>query len=162
MPLPASQLNPYATFLGNSPPHDVLDMTPVTIARLIRSCDDAQLTRAPAPGKWSIRDILCHLADCEITFAFRLRQTIAEDGHVIQPFDQDAWTSQYAQLDARDALDAYAAFRRWNMLFIRAVGRAGESKPVTHPERGQMTFRTIVDTMAGHDLNHLGQIERLA
>jgi uncharacterized damage-inducible protein DinB len=139
----------------------VLDMTAVTIARLVRNSDNAQLTRAPAPGKWSIRDILCHLADCEISFAFRLRQTVAEAHHVIQPFDQGVWAAPYGKLDAREALDAFTAFRRWDMLFIRAVGTAAESKAVKHPERGEMTFRTIVETMAGHDINHLRQIENL-
>ena len=157
----ANELNPYAKFIGDARPRDVIEMTPVTIARLILGCDAAQLTRAPAPGKWSLRDILCHLADCEITFAFRLRQTIAEAHHRIQPFDQDAWTSAYGQLDARDALDAFTAFRRWNLLFIDAVGPAGEQKRVLHPERGEMTFKTIVETMAGHDINHLRQIENL-
>lgn len=161
MSIPVSELNPYAKFLGAKSPHEVLEMTPITIARLIRNSDTTQLTRAPAPGKWSIRDILCHLADCEITFAFRLRQTIAEPHHAIQPFDQVAWSSHYAALDAHDALDAFGASRHWNMLFIRAVGPGGESKPVLHPERGEMTFRTIVETMAGHDVNHLRQIESL-
>lgn len=161
MPAPARKLNPYAKFLGDARPHDVLDMTPVVIARLIRESEPAALTRSPAPGKWSIRDIISHLADAEITFAFRLRQTIAEAHHVIQPFDQDGWTTQYAKLDAHDALEAFSAMRRWNMLFIRAVGAAGESKLVTHPERGEMTFRTIIETMAGHDINHLTQIEDL-
>ena len=86
---PALQLNPYAGFLGDARPREVLEMTPVTIARLIRDSDTARLTRAPAPGKWSVRDILCHLADCEVVFAFRLRQTIAEAHHRIQPFDQE-------------------------------------------------------------------------
>jgi len=161
MPAPAKELNPYAKFLGDAPPHDVLEMTAITIARLIRNSDAEQLTRAPAPGKWSIRDIICHLADCEITFAFRLRQTMAESHHVIQPFDQQAWASPYGALDAHDALDAFSAIRRWNLLFIRAVGDAAEAKPVTHPERGEMTFRTIVETMGGHDINHLRQIENL-
>jgi hypothetical protein len=161
MTAPATELNPYAKYLADAPPHDVLEMTAVTIARLIRNSDAAQLTRAPAPGKWSIRDIVCHLADCEITFAFRLRQTVAESHHVIQPFDQEAWASPYGALNAHDALDAFTAFRLWNMHFIRAVGAAAESKPVRHPERGEMTFRTIIETMAGHDINHLRQIENL-
>jgi hypothetical protein len=161
MAAPATELNPYAKFLGDSEPHDVLEKTAITIARLIRNSDTVQLTRAPAPGKWSLRDILCHLADCEITFAFRLRQTIAESHHRIQPFDQDAWSSPYGAIDAHDALDAFTGFRRWNLLFIRAVGPAAEGKPVEHPERGEMTFRTIVETMAGHDINHLRQIEKL-
>lgn len=161
MSAPAAELNPYAKYLGDAPPHDVLDMTAVTIARLIRNSDTAQLTRAPAPGKWSIRDILCHLADCEITFGFRLRQTVAEAHHVIQPFDQETWAAPYGKFDAREALEAFTAFRRWDMLFIRAVGIAAESKAVKHPERGEMTFKTVLETMAGHDINHLRQIENL-
>jgi hypothetical protein len=161
MTAPASPLNPYAQYLGDARPLDVLEMTAVTIARLIRNSDKAQLTRSPAPGKWSLRDILCHLADCEITFGFRLRQTVAETNHVIQPFDQGAWASPYGALDARDALEAFGAFRKWNLLFIGAVGPSAESRPVIHPERGEMTFRTIVETMAGHDRNHLAQIEKL-
>jgi uncharacterized damage-inducible protein DinB len=161
MPAPATELNPYAKFLGDARPHDVLDMSAVRLARLIRNSDTAALSRVPAPGKWSIRDILCHLADCEISFAFRLRQTIAEKHHVIQPFDQGAWSSLYHKLDAHEALDTFTTLRRWNMLFIRAVGAEGEGKPVKHPERGEMTFQTIVETMAGHDINHLNQIENL-
>jgi uncharacterized damage-inducible protein DinB len=161
MTAPAAQLNPYAKFLGEAPPHDVLEMTAATVARLIRNSDTAQLTREPAPGKWSIRDIICHLADCEITFAFRLRQTMSEAHHIIQPFDQGAWGAPYGKLDARDALEAFTAVRRWNLLFIRAVGPQAESRPVQHPERGEMTFKTIVETMAGHDINHLRQIENL-
>jgi len=157
----ATELNPYASFLGDARPQDVLEMTAITIARLIRNSDAEQLTRTPAPGKWSIRDILCHLADCEITFAFRLRQTMAEPHHEIQPFDQEAWARPYGMLDAHDALDSFTAIRRWNLLFIRAVGAAAESKPVRHPERGEMTFRTIIETMGGHDINHLRQIENL-
>ena len=161
MSVPATELNPYAGFLGDAPPQDVLEKTAITIARLIRNCDAGQLTQAPAPGKWSIRDILCHLADTEISFAFRLRQTAAEAHHVIQAFDQEYWARPYGALDAHDALDAFTAIRRWNLLFIRAVGSATESKPVLHPERGEMTFRTIIETMGGHDINHLRQIEKL-
>ena len=122
------------------------------------------LERAAAPGKWSVRQILCHLADGEIAFAYRIRQTLAEPHHVIQPFDQDAWGRRYgsASLDARTALDAFSAARRWNVALLNSLAPADSSKPVTHPERGAMTLQTIVETMAGHDLNHLEQIENIA
>jgi hypothetical protein len=94
-------------------------------------------------------------------FGFRLRQTAAEEHHVIQPYDQGVWAAPYARMDARDALAAFSAVRRWNLLFLQAVRPAALSKPVTHPERGAMTFRTIIETMGGHDINHLRQIERL-
>lgn len=117
---------------------------------------------SPAPGKWSARDIIAHLADAEIAFAFRLRQTLAEDHHVIQPFDQDGWAKSYPACDARLALAALAALRAWNVALIRSVKPGDMAKPVTHPERGTMTFQTIVETMAGHDRNHIKQVEAIA
>jgi uncharacterized damage-inducible protein DinB len=156
------RLNPYAHFLEGRDAFQVLEATPETLARLTRDLSADQLTTPPAPKKWSVRDILSHLADTEIVFAFRLRQTAAEPNHVIQPFDQDAWAAPFARLDARDALRAFAEVRRWNLLFIHAVPPAVLGNPVTHPERGVMTFQTILETMAGHDLNHVEQIERAA
>jgi uncharacterized damage-inducible protein DinB len=161
MPQTAEQLNPYATFLGTLDPLEVIESTPPALARLIRGADEARLTRSPAIGKWSIRDILSHLADCEITFAFRLRQTVAEEHHTIQPFDQEIWAQPYGAYGAHDALDLFTMLRRWNVMFVRAVGPTALTKVVTHPERGDMTFRTILETMAGHDINHTRQIERL-
>ena len=95
-------------------------------------------------------------------FGFRLRQTLAEDHHVVQPFDQDLWAKSYSACDARLALGALSALRAWNVAFIQSVKPADLSKPVTHPERGTMTFQTIVETMAGHDRNHIKQIEAIA
>ena len=58
-----------------------------------------RIEESPAPGKWSPHEILCHLADCELVFSFRIRQALAEDHHVIQPFDQEIWARNYAGYD---------------------------------------------------------------
>lgn len=129
---------------------------------LVETIGSRRVQEPPAPGKWSAREILCHLADCELTFAFRLRQTLADDHHVIQPFDQDKWAANYPTYHAADALAVFSSLRRWNLGLIRSLSGEAWSKPVTHPERGSMTFRTIVETMAGHDTNHLRQIEAIA
>lgn len=154
-------LNPYARFLGEQDPLAILPATPSRLKSLAQTIGPERITQPPAPGKWSARDILCHLADCEIAFAFRLRQTLAEDNHVIQPFDQEKWAARYAGIDANEALATFSLLRRWNLLLIESALPDQAKKPVTHPERGPMTFSTIVETMAGHDLNHLGQLERL-
>ena len=91
-----------------------------------------------------------------------MRQTVAEASHVIQPFDQEAWQMPYRSLSAHDAVAAFSAARRWNLLFIDAVLPGALPKPVMHPERGQMTFGTIIETMGGHDLNHLAQVQGVA
>jgi hypothetical protein len=155
------ELNPYASFLGEKDPFQVIATTPHVLAAITGRTGEDRLNRSPAPGKWSIREILCHLADCEVVFGFRLRQTVAEAAHVIQPFDQEAWQGPYRSLSAQDALAAFSAMRRWNLLFVDAVLPGALPKRVTHPERGPMTFGTIIETMGGHDLNHLAQIQVL-
>ena len=155
-------MNPYASSLGPQDPRQVIASTPARLAELINSLGADGTGKSPAPGKWSPREILCHLADCEIVFAYRIRQTLAEPHHVIQPFDQDVWAAHYAAYDATAALAVFTAVRNFNVKLIASLPAEAFSKPVSHPERGAMTLETIVETMGGHDLNHLGQIERIA
>jgi len=154
-------LNPYATHLGTREPRDVIETTTLELHRLAGRIGPARMTAAPTPGKWSARDILCHLADSEIVFAFRFRQALAEDHHVIQPFDQNGWARTYPDGDANAALATFAAVRNWNVALLKALRPEQLSKRVTHPERGEMTFQAVVETMAGHDLNHLKQLQAL-
>ncbi len=155
-------MNPYASQLGGRDAQEAISDTPERLTRLIERLGPNGLQRALGPGKWTPREILCHLADTEIAFAFRLRQALAEPHHTIQPFDQDAWAQNYGQVDARAALEAFSSLRRWNIALIARTPREAYSKEVTHPERGKMTFQTLLETMAGHDLNHLRQLENLA
>jgi hypothetical protein len=154
-------MNPYASFLGTRDSRQVIASTPSRLRELLDSLGDRAGT-SPAPGKWSPREILCHLADCEIVFAFRLRQTLAQPHHVIQPFDQDEWAQNYAAYDTASALAVFTAVRDFNVQLIASLPPDAFSKPVSHPERGAMTLGAIVETMGGHDLNHLGQIEKIA
>lgn len=153
--------NPYANYLDGKHAMDVISKTPGALQALVMKTDSAKLTRQPAPGKWSVREILSHLADCELVFGFRLRQAAAEDNPTIQPFDQDKWAPTYSKMDASQALSTFSALRDWNVAFIRALGPAALSRKTTHPERGEMTFQTILETMGGHDINHLKQVEAL-
>jgi hypothetical protein len=155
-------MNPYAAHAGDRAPLDVIAETPRRLAKLLETIGPARVETPPAPGKWSARDIVSHLADAEIVFGFRLKQTLAQDHHVIQPFDQDLWAKSYPCCDAQLALAALSAVRAWNLALINSVQPADLSKPVTHPERGTMTFQTIVETMAGHDRNHIKQVEAIA
>jgi len=157
-----SEANPYDKFLDGRPLEAILGSTPATISSLLDTIGVEKSTEAAAPGKWSPAEIVAHLADCELVFGFRLRQTLAEDGPVIQPFDQDKWAATYGGIKAADALATFSALRNWNLTLIRKSLPAAAGRTVTHPERGTMTFQTIVETMAGHDLNHLGQLRRIA
>jgi len=157
-----SQLNPYESFLDGRPIDSILASTVDAIAECLKAIGPNRLNLPPAPGKWSAAEIVCHLADCEIVFAFRLTQTLAEDGPTIQPFDQDKWAAHYSSIPAAEALATFSAMRKWNLRSIRDALPGAANRTMTHPERGTMTFQTVIETMAGHDLNHLGQLRRIA
>lgn len=156
------ELNPYARFLGDGEPMSVLSKTAKRLTALISPLSAAEVNRIPAPGKWSICQIASHMADCELVFCFRLRQTLAEDHHIIQPFNQERWAERYDAYHVEHALALFDAARTWNLRLIAMTRESDRHRPVTHPERGTMTFWTIVETMAGHDINHLQQVEHLA
>jgi hypothetical protein len=152
-------MNPYAAYLGDRDPLPVIAASPQRLAAQLDRLGPDGIERPYAPGKWNSRQVLCHLADTEIVFAFRLRQTLAEEHHVVQPMDQEKWAANCDAYGARAALEVFTAVRKWNLALLAVVPPAVMSKPVTHPERGQLTFGALVETMAGHDLNHLKQIE---
>jgi DinB superfamily len=154
-------MNPYAVHLGDRNALEVLESTSRRLYETAATLGAPGIEWRPAPNKWNAREIACHLADCEIVFAFRLRQTLAQDHHVIQPFDQEKWAGTYGSCDIRVALDVFASVREWNVGLVRSTSPDQLARKVTHPERGEETFQTIVETMAGHDLNHLKQLDRI-
>ena len=157
-----SDLNPYEKFLDGRPLETILASTSTEIARCLDTIGTEKSPVPPAPGKWSAAEIVAHLADCELVFAVRLRQTLADDSPVLQPFDQDKWAATYPGIPAAEALAVFSSIRNWNLRLLSAALPTAANRPVTHPERGTMTFQTLVETMAGHDLNHLAQLQRLA
>jgi len=149
-------LNPYEKFVTRADLIEQVSATPAKLEAAVRS--RADLDAPLAPGKWSVRQVLAHITDTEIAFSFRLRQAVAETGHVIQPFDQEKWAAGYAQADVETALALFAVLRKWNVQWMRGLAAGAFDKDVVHPERGTMKVRTIVETMAGHDGNHLAQL----
>src|SRR5580692_6857426 len=113
-----SELNPYGKFLDGRALDTILAATPGEIGKLIIAIGAEKENTAPAPGKWSPAEIVAHLADCELVFGFRLRQTLAEDSPVIQPFDQDNWAKTYKGITPDEALQAFQAFRNWNLVLL--------------------------------------------
>ena len=156
------ELNPYAVYLGGQDPIPVITTTSERLHTLVAPLSASHIDHPPSLGKWSIREIVAHLADCEQVFSFRLRQVLAEDHPVIQPFDQTKWGERYAAYDIASGLALFTASRNWNLKLLTTVTDADRHRSTTHPERGTMTLWTIVETMAGHDINHLRQVERLA
>ena len=114
-------MNPYATYLEDQDPLRVIAETHSRLSALLDALGRDGADRVLVPGKWSARQILCHLADTELAFAFRLRQALAEPHHVIQPFDQDKWAAIYDAFEARAAVEVFGTVRKWNITLIKTI-----------------------------------------
>jgi DinB superfamily len=147
--------------LGERNPLESMESSAKRVEAVARRLGDAGLSRSWGPGKWTGKQILAHLADAELAIGFRTRQVLAQDNHTIQPFDEAAWARRYENVDAEAALAAFLAERRWNLTLFRKLSPADLSREAVHPERGPETLDTIIRLLAGHDWNHLAQLEKL-
>jgi DinB family protein len=148
--------------LGERNPIESLEDSARRVEETARRLGEAGLARSWGPGKWTGKQILAHLADAEVGVGFRVRQVLAEDHHTIQPFDEEAWARRYADVDVTAALGSFLGLRRWNLALFRSLSKDDLAREAVHPERGPETLGTIVRLLAGHDLNHLAQLERLS
>lgn len=153
--------NPYGADLGDRDPLTALAETPWQIEAIVRDWTDAQFERTYAPGKWSARKILVHLAQTELALPTRARFALTQDGYVAQSFDQDAWMPLDDGSDARTALGAYLALRKMNLQMWRRLADAQRQRPFTHPEYGELSVHWITTQMAGHDIHHLKQFQAI-
>jgi hypothetical protein len=118
---------------------------------------------AQAPGKWSIRDVVQHLADSELVGGFRLRMVLAHDRPPLMGYDQDLWASRlrYHDVDVRDALEQFTALRRANVRLWQHLSPTDLIRVGIHGERGEESLEHMRRLYAGHDLLHLRQLERI-
>ena len=150
-----------SALLGDRDPLQALEANAARVEAVARALGEAGLSRSYGPGKWTGRQVLAHLADAEIATGFRVRQVLSEDGHLIQGWDEGAWARRYEDVDAEAALASFRATRRWNLALFRGLRPADLDREGVHPERGPETLRAIIRLLAGHDLNHLAQLEKI-
>jgi uncharacterized damage-inducible protein DinB len=151
---------PYSAMLGDRDAETVIAETPGRLAKVLDGLSDEQMNARPAPGKWCVREIVAHLADCEIAWSWRLRYSYGAEQPVMQPFDQDAWAKVYDAYSMAEAWGCFKALRAWNVAMIGALTESERRKVIQHPERGEETVWTIVEIMAGHDLHHLAGLDK--
>lgn len=150
---------PYAEALGGEDAQKVIGATPQRLAKIYDGLTADQIEHHPAPGKWNLRELMAHLADCEIVWAWRLRFVFEQDRGQIQPFDQTSWGKMYTQYTLEAARATFNSVRAWNVAFVEGLTQDERRKPYVHPERGEETLWNIVEIMAGHDLHHLKMLE---
>jgi hypothetical protein len=152
--------------LGHVEGQDALKVQRTTAARLkkaIHGLSPKQLKWKSEPAKWSIAEILAHLSDAEIVGSWRMRSALGANGTTIQPFDQDVWASlfQYNDRSAELSLEVFRILRENNLALLQALPIESWDNYGMHLERGKETIAHIARMFAGHDLNHLQQIERI-
>lgn len=149
--------------LGDRDPIGVLEATPERLRAVRTRLGAGAMARSYRPGAWTAHELFAHLADSELLMGTRMRQVLANDDHVVEPMDQDAWARRYAELDPDLALTTFRVLRDWNLALLGQLGPEDERRGYRHPEEpGRHLFGDMVRHVAAHDLNHLEQLERIA
>lgn len=149
--------------LAGQNPIKVQAATAQKLAKLMKRASPAKLRKRPAPDNWSPAEIIAHLADVEIVIGWRVRSILGAPGTPIQAFDQDAWviTGRYSKRDTRKSLEQFRVLRETNLALYKTLSPEQWKHHGMHSERGEETLEKIVRMMAGHDVNHIEQIERI-
>jgi hypothetical protein len=134
------------------------------LKNLVHGLTTKQLKWKPEPAKWSIAEIVAHLADAEIVASWRMRLIIGANGTTIQPFDQNVWAAafRYHESDVRQSLEVFRVLRDNNLVMLRNLPPAIWDNYGMHLERGKESIAHLVRMFAGHDTNHVLQVERIA
>lgn len=150
-------------YIEGKDPLQILQATPKKLASLIKGKNRRQLTTRPAPDRWSAAEIAAHFGDAEVAIAWRLRQMLSTNGVAIQGYNQDAWAStfDYAHRDPKQSVQFFSALRAGNLALLKSVPRNLWENYGVHSERGNESVARVVSMVAGHDLNHLRQIEAI-
>ena len=133
------------------------------LARLIKGVPASKLRKRPGPEKWSVAEILAHLADAEIVTGWRMRQILGAPGTPIQAYDQNSWAAagHYAKRDPRKSVEQIRVVREANLALLKSLAPEQWKHHGMHAERGVETIGRIARMMAGHDINHTKQVERI-
>jgi len=144
-------------------PLKVQSATANKLARLLKGKSPAKLRKRPAPEKWSVSEIVAHLADGEIIQSWRMRSILGAPGTPVQAYDQDAWavSGHYDKRDPRKCLEQFRILREANLALLKTLSPEQWKQSGLHSERGEESIERIVTLVAGHDLNHLEQIQAI-
>jgi hypothetical protein len=133
----------------------------VRLTAMTRGWSAADFERPYAPGKWTARQVIIHLAQTELALGVRARMALATPNYTAQPFDQDVWLGRETRLGGAEAVAASVALIGMNALLFEALSAAERGIAMGHPEYGSITVDWIIYTLAGHEIHHLDQLATL-
>ncbi|MEA2723131.1 MAG: hypothetical protein QOH59_902 [Gemmatimonadales bacterium] len=149
--------------LGSRDPVEVLDQLLPWLGERILGLDDSALRRPEAPGKWSVIEVIQHLADSDLVFSYRLRMMLTEDRPPLQGYDQDRWAGvlRYREVPLELALDQLRSVRAATLHVLRGLSPSQLERVGLHTERGPESAGFLLKLMGAHDLVHRRQIDRI-
>jgi hypothetical protein len=153
---------PYSSYLGDKDPLESIRNSVEQILTLTSDWPANRFERSYAPGKWTARQVLTHLAQIELALGTRARMALATPGYVAQSFEQDAWIALDAGLPGRAAADAFVAVAKMNLACFEGLSPAARETAFAHPEYGALTVDWIIHMLAGHQIHHIAQLQRVA
>ena len=150
-------------YMAGQQPLEVLAATPNKLERLTKGVSAAELRKHPASEKWSVNEIAAHLAEGEIVSGFRIRFILGSPGSAVVAYDQDQWviSGHYDKRDPQNSVELFRAVREANLALLASLEPEQWEHFGMHSERGRESIECIVRMMAGHDINHLQQIEKI-
>lgn len=159
----ASYVRALLDLLGDRQPFAVLEETPQRIEAIVAGLDEERLRRPERPGKWSINEVVAHLADSELVMGYRFRRILADDRPQITGYDQDGWAERLRYRDARldESLAQFRALRAANVRLVRGATPEELQRVGVHSERGEESAAHLLTLWAAHDLVHRRQIARI-
>jgi len=143
---------------------DAAEKEPQKIAMVVTGLPDKILNFKPTPEKWSIREILAHLADVELVYGFRMRQMLGENSSTITPMNQDTWAQKmgYNETSAPESLAQFGLLRRSNLRLLRRIKMTDLKRGAFHPElQREFTLEELLGRLGKHGSSHLEQIDKL-
>ena len=159
---PVAQLGAYQASLlnrlGDRDPAEVQAATPAEVRRLVADAGP-DLRERPAPGEWSVLELIGHMADAELVVGGRYRWILAHDRPAIVPYDQDLWAERlrHNEADPEELIAPFEAMRAANLALWRRIPVAERARYGVHEERGPESYDLSFRLLAGHDLFHVDQ-----
>ncbi len=149
--------------LGSRDPMEVLTEMPSALRTALAGLTPEQDGTPERPGKWSVRQVVQHLADSDLVAAFRFRMILAHDAPELPGYDQDLWVQRLPNRDSDlgSLLQDFSVLRELNLRLLRRATPADLQRVMRHAERGEESLGYLLKLHAAHDLVHLKQIARI-
>lgn len=153
---------PYSSELEGRDPLLAIKDGGANVVALAERWTPEQFERRSAPGKWTAREIIIHLAQSEMAFGARARTALTVDDLQAPSFEQDGWFNLESGTSGALAVQLFKVLSQVNLALYSSLSVAQRQTPFTHAEYGRLTVDWLIRQQAGHLVHHMRQLEALS